>query len=55
MKYTSLGRTDLQISRLCLGTMNFGPQASETDSVAIMDAAQENGINFFDTAIVYAW
>lgn len=53
MKYTHLGRTGLQVSRLCLGTMNFGPQTSETDSFAIMDRALEHGINFFDTANVY--
>ena len=39
MQYTSLGRTGLQVSRLCLGTMNFGPQTSEADSFAIMDRA----------------
>jgi aryl-alcohol dehydrogenase-like predicted oxidoreductase len=39
MKYTSLERTDLQVSRLCLGTMNFGPQTSEAESAASMDAA----------------
>ncbi len=53
MQYTSLGRTGLQVSRLCLGTMNFGPQTSEADSFAIMDAAVAQGINFFDTANVY--
>lgn len=53
MKYTSLGRTGLQVSRLCLGTMNFGPQTSEADSFAIMDYALEQGINFIDTANVY--
>src|ERR671917_2290145 len=53
MQYTSLGRTGLQVSRLCLGTMNFGPQTSEADSFAIMDQALETGINFFDTANVY--
>src|ERR671933_1222202 len=53
MQYTSLGRTGLQVSRLCLGTMNFGPQTSEADSFAIMDQALEQGINFFDTANVY--
>jgi aryl-alcohol dehydrogenase-like predicted oxidoreductase len=53
MNYTSLGRTGLKVSRLCLGTMNFGPQASEADSHAIMDKALETGINFFDTANVY--
>jgi aryl-alcohol dehydrogenase-like predicted oxidoreductase len=53
MQYTSLGRTGLQVSRLCLGTMNFGPQTSEADSFAIMDQALEQGINFFDTANRY--
>jgi len=55
MQYTKLGRTALQVSRLCLGTMNFGPQTSEADSFAIMDRALELGINFFDTADVYGW
>ncbi len=55
MEYTYLGRTGLQVSRLCLGTMNFGPQTSEEDSHAIMDRALELGINFFDTANVYGW
>lgn len=55
MQYTALGRTGLQVSRLCLGTMNFGPQTSEPDSFAIMDRALELGINFFDTANVYGW
>jgi aryl-alcohol dehydrogenase-like predicted oxidoreductase len=55
MQYTSLGRTGLKVSRLCLGTMNFGPQTSEEDSHAIMDRAAELGINFFDTANVYGW
>ena len=55
MEYTNLGRTGLKVSRLCLGTMNFGPQTSEPDSFAIMDRALELGINFFDTADVYGW
>jgi NDP-hexose 2,3-enoyl reductase len=55
MDYTSLGRTSLSVSRLCLGTMNFGPQTSEADSFAIMDRALEHGLNFFDTADVYGW
>ncbi|KPC66235.1 aldo/keto reductase [Streptomyces chattanoogensis] len=55
MKYTKLGRTGLQVSRLVLGTMNFGPQTDEADSHTIMDAALEAGINFFDTANVYGW
>jgi aryl-alcohol dehydrogenase-like predicted oxidoreductase len=55
MDFTRLGRTGLRVSRLCLGTMNFGPQTSEADSHAIMDAAHDHGINFFDTADVYGW
>ena len=55
MHYAKLGRTGLQVSRLCLGTMNFGPLTSEADSCAIMDKALDLGINFFDTANVYGW
>ncbi|KAB8145915.1 aldo/keto reductase [Chloroflexia bacterium SDU3-3] len=55
MQYTHLGRTGLSVSRLCLGTMNFGPLTTEADSFAIMDKALELGINFFDTANVYGW
>lgn len=55
MEYTHLGRSGLSVSRLCLGTMNFGPQTTEEDSYAIMDRAHELGINFFDTANVYGW
>ena len=53
MKYTHLGRSGLSVSRLCLGTMNFGPQTDEPAAHLIMDCAQEAGINFFDTANVY--
>lgn len=53
MKYTHLGRSGLTVSRLVLGTMNFGPRTSEADSHAIMDRALELGINFFDTANRY--
>src|SRR5215475_10419245 len=55
MQFTRLGRTGLRVSRLCLGTMNFGPQTSEADSHKIMDRAVEHGINFFDSANVYGW
>lgn len=55
MEYTSLGRTGLRVSRLCLGTMNFGPETTEADSHAIMDEALDKGINFWDTADVYGW
>ncbi|MEA3336018.1 MAG: aldo/keto reductase [Chloroflexota bacterium] len=53
MQYTYLGRTGLQVSKLCLGTMNFGPRTGEADSFAIMDRALEAGINFLDTANRY--
>lgn len=55
MDYVHLGRTGLKVSRICLGTMNFGPQTSEAASFEIMDRALEHGINFFDTANVYGW
>jgi aryl-alcohol dehydrogenase-like predicted oxidoreductase len=55
MEYTNLGRTGLRVSRLVLGTMNFGPETDEPTSHAIMDRAHEHGINFFDTANVYGW
>jgi len=55
MEYTQLGRTGLKVSRLCLGTMNFGPFSTETESFEIMDKALELGFNFFDTANVYGW
>ena len=55
MDYTHLGRSGLSVSRLCLGTMNFGPHTDEADSHSIMDAAHDAGINFFDTANVYGW
>ncbi|HEY6593732.1 MAG TPA: aldo/keto reductase [Asanoa sp.] len=55
MDYLNLGRTGLSVSRLCLGTMNFGPETNQRDSFAIMDRALEHGINFFDTANVYGW
>lgn len=53
MQYTHLGRSGLLVSRLCLGTMNFGPHTDEAQSFAIMDRALDLGINFFDTANVY--
>jgi aryl-alcohol dehydrogenase-like predicted oxidoreductase len=55
VQYIHLGRSGLKVSRLCLGTMNFGPETSEADSFLIMDRALELGINFFDTANVYGW
>jgi aryl-alcohol dehydrogenase-like predicted oxidoreductase len=55
MDYTHLGRTGLRVSRLVLGTMNFGPETEEPDAHRIMDRALDHGINFFDTANVYGW
>jgi len=53
MQYSYLGRTGLKVSRLCLGTMNFGPNTSKPDSFEIMSEALDKGINFFDTANIY--
>lgn len=53
MKYNRLGRTGLQVSGLCLGTMTFGLQCDEPTSVAIMDRAAAGGVTFIDTADVY--
>lgn len=55
MQYTQMGRSGLKVSRLCLGTMNFGPETSKEDSFRIMDHALDQGVNFFDTADVYGW
>ena len=53
MHFMKLGRSGLMVSRLCLGTMNFGAITPEKESCKIMDHAMEQGINFFDTANVY--
>lgn len=53
MKYTYLGRSNLEVSRICLGTMHFGGRTPEDEAFEIMDRALEMGINFFDTANVY--
>ncbi|MET7398129.1 aldo/keto reductase [Dactylosporangium sp. NPDC005572] len=53
MEYTTLGRTGLTVSRLCLGTMNFGWQLGEADSHAILDRALAADVNFVDTADMY--
>jgi aryl-alcohol dehydrogenase-like predicted oxidoreductase len=55
MELTRLGRTGVKVSRICLGTMNFGPHTEQAAAHAIMDRAIEAGINFFDTANVYGW
>ena len=53
MKYTKLGKSNLTVSRVCLGTMHFGYRTPEAEVFKIMDQALEMGINFFDTANVY--
>lgn len=53
MQYNNLAGTSLKVSVLCLGTMMFGGQTDEAESLRIMDCAYENGINFFDTANMY--
>jgi len=53
LEYTHVGRSGLKVSRLALGTMNFGMVTDEADAFRIMDAAIDAGINFFDTADVY--
>ncbi len=53
MQHVRFGRTGLKVSRLCLGTMTFGYQCDDTTSFAIMDAAADAGITFFDTADAY--
>lgn len=53
MEYAYLGKTGLKVSRLCLGTMNFGPNTEEREAFRIMDCALEAGINLFDTANMY--
>src|SRR5215472_682600 len=53
MHHTKFGRTGLRVSRLCLGTMTFGLQCDERQSVSILDAAHAGGIDFLDTADVY--
>ena len=53
MEYTKLGRSNMTVSKICLGTMHFGPKASEEESHAILDKALEMGITFLDTATNY--
>jgi aryl-alcohol dehydrogenase-like predicted oxidoreductase len=53
MQYTKIGRANVTVSKICLGTMHFGTLATEEESFRIMDKALEMGINFFDTANVY--
>ncbi|MFC4775969.1 aldo/keto reductase [Paenibacillus sp. GCM10023252] len=55
MEYTALGKSGLRVSRLCLGTMNFGVDTNEKEAFRIMDSALDAGINFMDTANIYGW
>jgi len=55
VEYCYLGKTGLWVSRLCLGTMNFGVDTDEQEAFKIMDAALDVGLNFFDTANIYGW
>lgn len=55
MEYNYLGRSGLRVSKLCLGTMNFGVDTDQTEAFRIMDAALDAGIQFFDTADIYGW
>ena len=54
MKYRKLGNTNIDVSVICLGTMTFGEQNSEADGFEQMDYALDRGVNFFDTAELYA-
>ena len=54
MKFKRLGNTNLNVSLICLGTMTWGEQNSEQEGYEQMDYAFEKGINFFDTAELYA-
>jgi len=54
MKYSRLGRTELEVSRICLGTMTWGSRNSAAEGHAQMDYAVDRGVNFFDTAEMYA-
>ena len=54
MEYRNLGRTGVKVSQLCLGTMMFGRSTSEADSVAIIERALDQGVNFVDTANAYS-
>jgi aryl-alcohol dehydrogenase-like predicted oxidoreductase len=54
MKYRTVGKTGIQVSNLCFGTMSFGGNADEETSKAMFKRCREAGINFFDTANVYS-
>ena len=54
MEYRKLGRTDIEVSTICLGTMTWGEQNTEADAHDQLDYALEQGVNFIDTAEMYA-
>lgn len=54
MKYTKIGQTALEVSKICLGTMTFGEQSTQEEAYNLMDIAHENGVNFYDTAEMYS-
>lgn len=53
MRHTKLGRTDIDVSQICLGTMTWGSQNTQDEAFAQMDYALDHGVNFFDTAELY--
>ena len=53
MNYTTLSNTDIKVSKICLGTMTFGEQNSESDAHSQLDYATDKGVNFIDTAEMY--
>ena len=54
MNYKNLGNTDLKVSTICLGTMTWGEQNTQNEAFEQMDFALEQGVNFWDTAELYA-
>ena len=54
MNYKKLGNTDLNVSTICLGTMTWGEQNTQNEAFEQMDYSLDNGVNFWDTAELYA-
>ena len=54
MKYTKIPQTDIKVSKICLGTMTYGQQNTESEGHEQLDYANEKGVNFFDTAEMYS-
>ncbi|MGS0758680.1 aldo/keto reductase, partial [Roseateles sp. GG27B] len=54
MEFTTLGQSGLRVSKICLGTMTFGEQVDEANTHALLDHSLARGINFIDTAEMYA-